>query len=296
MRLAAGLDVQLDAGMALLDPPQQAVELGLVRAGEQRQDLAAVAEQALRDGAGDLVEVGATRRRPSRPRGRATHPCARRSRRARRRARRRSPRRSRPARAPRASPPRSRRRRGTAGSGRSRRARPGPSATGSRARASRRARPPARRRGSRSSCSAARAPRWPGTTRSRRGSRTSTGSSSGRPRSPASRRSSRTGGGCPRPERPRRRPSRACDPGPGTASSSRSVRCSVCWCMFAISTPSTVPIAVPSASARPGSSVWTWILSAVGSPTTRSESPNCSSSVSSVSASSSSPSITKTVQ
>ena len=59
---------------------------------------------------------------------------------------------------------------------------------------------------------------------------------------------------------------------------------------------SIVPRAVPNASARPGSSVWTWIFSAVESPTTSSESPSSSSCASSASASSSSPSITKTVQ
>ena len=51
--------------------------------------------------------------------------------------------------------------------------------------------------------------------------------------------------------------------------------------MFAISMPSIVPSAVPKASARPGSSVWTWIFSAVASPTTRSESPSSSSCASS---------------
>ena len=51
--------------------------------------------------------------------------------------------------------------------------------------------------------------------------------------------------------------------------------------MFAISTPSIVPSAVPRASALPGSSVWTWILSAFESPTTSSESPSRSSSASS---------------
>ncbi len=67
----------------------------------------------------------------------------------------------------------------------------------------------------------------------------------------------------------------------GTACSSRSSRSSVCSCMFAISTPPIVPRATPSDSARPGSSVWTCTLSAVRSPTTSSESPICSSSVSS---------------
>ena len=43
--------------------------------------------------------------------------------------------------------------------------------------------------------------------------------------------------------------------------------------MFAISTPSTTPTAVANASACPGSSVCTCTLSAVASPTTRSESP-----------------------
>ena len=47
--------------------------------------------------------------------------------------------------------------------------------------------------------------------------------------------------------------------------------------MFAISTPSTTPSAVPSVSARPGSSVCTCTLSAVESPTTSSESPISSS-------------------
>ena len=45
-------------------------------------------------------------------------------------------------------------------------------------------------------------------------------------------------------------------------SSSRSSRCAVWWCMFAISTPSTTPTAVPSVSACPGSSVCTCTLSA----------------------------------
>ena len=73
--------------------------------------------------------------------------------------------------------------------------------------------------------------------------------------------------------------------------SSRSSRCAVWWCMFAISTPSTTPTAVPSARAWPGSSVCTCTLSADGSPTTRSESPIRSSSLSSTSLSSPSPSI-----
>ena len=48
--------------------------------------------------------------------------------------------------------------------------------------------------------------------------------------------------------------------------------------MFAISTRSIVPAAVPSESAAPGSSVWTCTLSADSSPTTSSESPSRSSS------------------
>ena len=83
---------------------------------------------------------------------------------------------------------------------------------------------------------------------------------------------------------------------PGTASSRRPERSSVCLCMFAISTPSIVPSRVPAASAAPGSSVWTWIFNAVSSPTTRSESPSRSSSASSAAGSSPSPSTTKTVQ
>ena len=66
--------------------------------------------------------------------------------------------------------------------------------------------------------------------------------------------------------------------------------------MFAISTPSTTPSAVPAASARPGSSVWTCTLSADESPTTRSESPIVSSVASSPAWSSPWPSTTNTVQ
>ena len=43
---------------------------------------------------------------------------------------------------------------------------------------------------------------------------------------------------------------------------SRSSRWAVCSCMFAISTRSMTPSAVPARSAAPGSSVWTWALSA----------------------------------
>ena len=84
--------------------------------------------------------------------------------------------------------------------------------------------------------------------------------------------------------------------GIGTTCSSRRSRSKVCACMFAISTFVIVPRATARESARPGSSVWTWTLSAVGSPTTRSESPSGSSSRSSSSASSRSPSTTKAVQ
>ena len=124
--------------------------------------------------------------------------------------------------------------------------------------------------------------------------RPSTGSSCGRRRR-RSRRSSRTARRFPAPaddRDDRRRP-----PGRrGRSASRRSSRCCVCACMFAISTPSIVPRAIPSESARPGSSVCTCTLSALLSPTTSSESPSCSSSASSSSASSPSPSTTNTVQ
>src|SRR5204863_457907 len=56
------------------------------------------------------------------------------------------------------------------------------------------------------------------------------------------------------------------------------------------------PEDVPTERAAPGSSVWTWTLSAERSPTTRSESPSGSSRLSRVATSSSSPSTTKIVQ
>ena len=59
VRLAAGLDVELQVGMALLDPLEQAVEVRLVGAGEERHHAAGLVEQALGDGGGDVVEVGA---------------------------------------------------------------------------------------------------------------------------------------------------------------------------------------------------------------------------------------------
>ena len=58
MRLAARVHVELDFWMRLGDPGEQLVELRLVRAGEQRQHAARLGEQALDDGARDVVEAG----------------------------------------------------------------------------------------------------------------------------------------------------------------------------------------------------------------------------------------------
>src|SRR5215213_8289220 len=58
VRLPARLDVELDGRMLLLDPAQERAQLGLVGPGEQRQHRPAVAEQPLRDGVGDVVEIG----------------------------------------------------------------------------------------------------------------------------------------------------------------------------------------------------------------------------------------------
>src|SRR5215213_501227 len=69
VRLPAGLDVELDCRVLLLDPAQERGEIGLVLAREQRQDLASLAEQPLRDRVRDVVEVG--RRRDCRAVGEA---------------------------------------------------------------------------------------------------------------------------------------------------------------------------------------------------------------------------------
>jgi len=61
VRLAAGLHVELQIGMAFLDPVEQAVEVGLVRAGEERHHGVPLLEQALGDRCGNVVEVGAAR-------------------------------------------------------------------------------------------------------------------------------------------------------------------------------------------------------------------------------------------
>ncbi len=108
-------------------------------------------------------------------------------------------------------------------------------------------------------------------------------------------RGSRTACWFPAPAATATRPQRGSSAA-GTACRRRRSRSRVCTCMSAISTLAIDPRATPSESARPGSSVWTWTFSAVGSPTTSSESPSGSSARSSSSASSRSPSTTNAVQ
>ena len=57
MRLASGVDLDLDLGVAVADLADERLELRLVRAREQRQDLPAAVEQALRHRSGDRVEA-----------------------------------------------------------------------------------------------------------------------------------------------------------------------------------------------------------------------------------------------
>jgi len=60
VRLAAGLYIELQVGMALLDPLEQAVELRLVRAGQERHHAARLLEETFGHRLSDFVEVGAT--------------------------------------------------------------------------------------------------------------------------------------------------------------------------------------------------------------------------------------------
>ena len=76
----------------------------------------------------------------------------------------------------------------------------------------------------------------------------------------------------------------------------RSERSTVWTCMFLTSTSSITPTAVASASAPPGSSVWTCAFTAPGPPTTSRESPILVSSASSATGSTASPSTKNEVQ
>ena len=57
MRLAAGMDLELEVRMLFCDPGQQWAELGLVLAGDQRQHVSRFGEQAVDDRDGDGVEA-----------------------------------------------------------------------------------------------------------------------------------------------------------------------------------------------------------------------------------------------
>src|SRR5689334_5449670 len=59
VRLAARLHLDLEIGMALANAPEEAVELGRAGAGEEGEDAARLAQEALDDGVRDLVELGA---------------------------------------------------------------------------------------------------------------------------------------------------------------------------------------------------------------------------------------------
>src|SRR5438105_789877 len=59
VRLAAGLDVELETGMLLLEPLQERGEVRIALAGQERQDAAGLGEEAFRDGVRNLVEIGA---------------------------------------------------------------------------------------------------------------------------------------------------------------------------------------------------------------------------------------------
>jgi len=59
VRLSALLDIYLDFRVLLGDPVEDALELRPVTADEEREQLPRLAQQALDDGVGDVVEIGA---------------------------------------------------------------------------------------------------------------------------------------------------------------------------------------------------------------------------------------------
>src|SRR5205809_588202 len=65
MGLSAHLDVDLHVWVPLRDLLDEAVELGLLRSGQQGQDATGLAEEPFDDGRGDLLEVRAADKRLS---------------------------------------------------------------------------------------------------------------------------------------------------------------------------------------------------------------------------------------